>query len=79
MKSEFESLGLMAELARAVADEGYTTPTPIQTQAIPLILAGRDVLAAAQTGTGKTAGFATFEWPRAPRFTAMPSPPLPHH
>ena len=58
MNSEFASLGLMAELARAVADEGYTTPTPIQTQAIPLILAGRDVLAAAQTGTGKTAGFA---------------------
>ena len=40
-----------------MADEGYTTPTPIQAQAIPLVLAGRDLLAAAQTGTGKTAGF----------------------
>jgi len=44
-------------LTRAVADEGYTTPTPVQAQAIPAILAGRDVLAGAQTGTGKTAGF----------------------
>ena len=53
----FESLGLRAELLRAVAEEGYTSPTPIQLQAIPEILAGRDVLAGAQTGTGKTAGF----------------------
>src|SRR3954454_7244039 len=53
----FESLGLTAELSRAVADEGYTTPTPIQAQAIPVVLAGRDLLGAAQTGTGKTAGF----------------------
>jgi ATP-dependent RNA helicase RhlE len=43
---------------RAVADQGYTQPTPIQTQAIPVVLAGRDLLGAAQTGTGKTAGFA---------------------
>ncbi|MFO1361365.1 MAG: DEAD/DEAH box helicase [Burkholderiales bacterium] len=47
----------MPELVRAVADEGYTAPTPVQAQAIPFILAGRDVLAGAQTGTGKTAGF----------------------
>jgi ATP-dependent RNA helicase RhlE len=53
----FESLGLAPELVRAVADEGYTEPTPVQSQAIPVILAGRDVLAGAQTGTGKTAGF----------------------
>ncbi len=53
----FESLGLSAELLRALADQGYTTPTPIQKAAIPVILQGRDVLAAAQTGTGKTAGF----------------------
>ncbi len=53
----FDSLGLTAELVRAVTDHGYTTPTPIQSRAIPLILAGRDVLAGAQTGTGKTAGF----------------------
>ncbi|HEU0201450.1 MAG TPA: DEAD/DEAH box helicase [Burkholderiaceae bacterium] len=53
----FAGLGLTPALVRAVADEGYTQPTPIQAQAIPVILAGRDVLAAAQTGTGKTAGF----------------------
>jgi len=53
----FDTLGLVAELVRAVHDEGYTVPTPVQAQAIPFILAGRDVLAGAQTGTGKTAGF----------------------
>lgn len=53
----FNSLGLSESLLRAVAHTGYTTPTPIQTMAIPAILAGSDVMAAAQTGTGKTAGF----------------------
>ena len=53
----FENLGLSADLLATVAREGYTTPTPVQSGAIPLILAGRDVLAAAQTGTGKTAAF----------------------
>ena len=53
----FETLGLKPELLRAVADKGYTVPTPIQLAAIPAVLAGRDVLAGAQTGTGKTAGF----------------------
>ncbi len=53
----FSDLGLDPELLRAVADKGYDTPTPIQQQAIPAVLAGRDVLAGAQTGTGKTAGF----------------------
>src|SRR3954467_6493060 len=53
----FDSLGLRAELLRAVAEQGYTEPTPIQKQAIPVVLAGRDLLGAAQTGTGKTAGF----------------------
>ena len=53
----FSELGLSAELLRAVTEQGYTTPTPVQAQAIPLILEGRDVLAAAQTGTGKTAAF----------------------
>lgn len=53
----FDELGLSAELLRAIDEQGYTTATPIQQQAIPLVLDGRDVLAAAQTGTGKTAGF----------------------
>ncbi|MGD8678648.1 MAG: ATP-dependent RNA helicase RhlE [Chromatiales bacterium] len=53
----FDSLGLSAELLRAVADQGYTEPTPIQRKAIPVILDGKDVMAGAQTGTGKTAGF----------------------
>ena len=53
----FLNLGLCAELLRAIKEEGYTTPTPIQTQSIPVILSKKDVLAAAQTGTGKTAGF----------------------
>jgi ATP-dependent RNA helicase RhlE len=56
--SSFVELGLRPELLRAVAEAGYTTPTPIQAQAIPLILAGKDVMGGAQTGTGKTAGFA---------------------
>ncbi len=53
----FSSLGLSAELVRAVSEKGYTQATPIQLQAIPVILEGRDILAGAQTGTGKTAGF----------------------
>ena len=53
----FASLGLRAELLRALADSGYEIPTPVQAQAIPPILLGRDVLAGAQTGTGKTAAF----------------------
>jgi ATP-dependent RNA helicase RhlE len=53
----FANLGLSPELVRAVAEHGYTVPTPIQSQAIPAVLAGGDLLAGAQTGTGKTAGF----------------------
>jgi superfamily II DNA/RNA helicase len=53
----FAELGLSADLLRAVEDAGYVTPTPIQAQAIPTVLMGRDVLGCAQTGTGKTAGF----------------------
>ncbi len=53
----FDTLGLSADLVRTVAEEGYEQPTPVQEKAIPLVLAGRDVLAAAQTGTGKTAAF----------------------
>jgi ATP-dependent RNA helicase RhlE len=53
----FQTLGLSAELLRAVEDQGYTQPTPIQQQAIPVVLRGQDILATAQTGTGKTASF----------------------
>ncbi len=53
----FDLLGLSDELLKAVADSGYTEPTPIQRQAIPAVLQGRDILGIAQTGTGKTAGF----------------------
>ena len=53
----FSDLGLSPDVLRAVVDSGYTTPTPIQEQAIPVVLTGRDVLGSAQTGTGKTASF----------------------
>ncbi len=53
----FETLGLSADILRAVSEQGYTEPTPIQAQAIPVVLEGGDLLAGAQTGTGKTAGF----------------------
>ncbi|MDF2178050.1 DEAD/DEAH box helicase [Aliiglaciecola sp. CAU 1673] len=55
--TSFDQLGLSAELLRAIAEQGYSTPTPIQAQAIPTVLEGKDVMACAQTGTGKTAGF----------------------
>jgi superfamily II DNA/RNA helicase len=53
----FDQFGLSADILKAVSESGYTTPTPIQAQAIPVVLAGRDVMGAAQTGTGKTASF----------------------
>jgi ATP-dependent RNA helicase RhlE len=75
LSQSFQSLGLTPELVRAVADEGYTTPTPVQAQAIPVILEGRDVLAGAQTGTGKTAGFTLPLLQRlAARANTSPSP-----
>ena len=55
---DFASLRLVAPLLKAIAEQGYTTPTPIQAKAIPPVLEGRDLLGCAQTGTGKTAAFA---------------------
>jgi ATP-dependent RNA helicase RhlE len=54
---QFTDLGLKAELLRAISEQGYDTPTPIQQKAIPAVMAGHDLMASAQTGTGKTAGF----------------------
>ena len=67
----FESFGLKPELLRAVHEQRYDTPTPVQRKTIPAILRGEDLLAAAQTGTGKTAGFAL---PLLQRLMATPSP-----
>ena len=53
----FDEIGLSSSIVKAVTEQGYQTPSPIQAKAIPLVLAGKDVMAAAQTGTGKTAGF----------------------
>ncbi len=73
-ETTFASLGLAEPLLRAIADTGYSVPTPIQVQAIPLVLAGNDLLAAAQTGTGKTAGFTL---PVLQRLAAQPVHPHP--
>ena len=55
---QFESLNIIEPILKSLKEEGYTTPTPIQAQAIPIILQGNDLLGCAQTGTGKTAAFA---------------------
>jgi ATP-dependent RNA helicase RhlE len=71
----FDELGLVPELLRAVSDQGYTTPTPIQAQAIPIVLSGKDLMGGAQTGTGKTAAFALPLLQRILSFAnASPSP-----
>ena len=67
----FQDLGLAAPLLKALEEEGYHTPTPIQAQAIPSLLAGKDLLGIAQTGTGKTAAFAL---PILHRLAADPRP-----
>src|SRR5512136_1298864 len=74
----FEELKLDDSLLRAVKAEGYSTPTPIQVQAIPHVLAGRDLLGCAQTGTGKTAAFALPILQRlsAPSGVRPSSPPI---
>lgn len=72
--TQFSALGLAAPLLKALAAEGYDTPTPIQAQAIPRVLEGRDVVGAAQTGTGKTAAFSL---PILQRLAATPKAPVP--
>jgi ATP-dependent RNA helicase RhlE len=73
--TSFEELGLRPEILRAVTESGYTTPTPIQAQAIPEILAGHDIMGGAQTGTGKTAGFGLpILHKLSPHANASPSP-----
>jgi ATP-dependent RNA helicase RhlE len=79
----FDTLGLTPELLRAVADQGYTEPTPVQREAIPFVLAGRDLLAGAQTGTGKTAAFVLpllqrLNGARTPGWNGAPGPDAPH-
>ncbi len=71
----FDQLNLSPPLLQAIAEQGYTKPTPVQEQAIPVILSGRDILAGAQTGTGKTAGFAL---PILERLYSQPMPKKPH-
>jgi ATP-dependent RNA helicase RhlE len=71
--TDFNQFGLSPALLKALADEGYTVPTPIQTQAIPYVLAGEDLLGIAQTGTGKTAAFAL---PILHRLAANRRPPM---
>jgi ATP-dependent RNA helicase RhlE len=70
LASPFTGLGLTSPIVRAALDEGYTTPTPVQAEVIPHVLAGRDMLACAQTGTGKTAAFVM---PLLQRLTAAPT------
>lgn len=72
---DFKSLGLMANICKAVAEDGYTNPTPIQSAAIPHVIQGRDLLGCAQTGTGKTAAFAL---PILHRLASSPRPPHKH-
>ncbi|MFA7267942.1 MAG: DEAD/DEAH box helicase [Sterolibacterium sp.] len=75
---KFEDLGLLPELLQAVADTGYTEPTPIQAQAIPVVLQGKDILGGAQTGTGKTAGFTLPMLHRLARHANASSSPARH-
>lgn len=74
----FSSLGLGAEIVSALADQGYETPTPIQAAAIPKVLAGHDLLAAAQTGTGKTAAFMLPALERLKRYANTSASPAMH-
>jgi len=75
---KFQDLGLLPELLRAVEDAGYTEPTPIQAQAIPAVLLGKDIMGCAQTGTGKTAGFTLPLLQRLARHANASSSPARH-
>ena len=74
----FDELGLAPELLRAVSDQAYTTPTPIQAQAIPVVLSGKDLMGGAQTGTGKTAAFTLPLLQRILPFASASSSPARH-
>ena len=75
---KFEDLGLLPEIVRAVTEAGYSEPTPIQAQAIPVVLQGKDILGGAQTGTGKTAGFTLPTLHRLARHANTSSSPARH-
>ncbi|MBI3144632.1 MAG: DEAD/DEAH box helicase, partial [Pseudogulbenkiania sp.] len=74
----FAELGLSPEILRAIDEQGYSEPTPIQAKAIPLVLSGRDLLAAAQTGTGKTAAFMLPILERLKKFASTSASPAMH-
>jgi ATP-dependent RNA helicase RhlE len=77
--TSFAELGLSPEILRAVTEAGYTTPTPIQAQAIPVVLAGLDIMGGAQTGTGKTAGFGLPILQRLQPYANTSPSPARHH
>jgi len=78
-KTSFAELGLRPEILRAITESGYTTPTPIQAQAIPEILAGHDIMGGAQTGTGKTAGFGLPILEKLAQYANTSPSPARHH
>ena len=77
--TSFAELGLRPEILRAITESGYTTPTPIQAQAIPEILAGHDIMGGAQTGTGKTAGFGLPILQKLSQYANTSPSPARHH
>ena len=76
--NQFSNLGLGNEIVSALSEQGYETPTPIQAAAIPKALAGHDLLAAAQTGTGKTAAFMLPSLERLKRYATSSTSPAMH-
>ena len=78
ISSRFDALGLTPPLLQVVRELGYEQPTPVQEQAIPLVLAGRDLMAGAQTGTGKTAAFALPTLQRLAPYASSSASPARH-